>query len=114
MGLKDGDFDRDWQAPSDQPRPWTKQLGSRRVERIGWTWARKEIENYLIDPEVVARALGGMPRRPTGTGTSSIAPRARSRTIPPPEPPSAFFDRRFGRSRISGGGEGDAIDIIWV
>jgi hypothetical protein len=58
MGLKDGDFDRDWLAPSDQPQPWTKRLGARRIERIGWIWARKEIENYLIDPEVVARALG--------------------------------------------------------
>jgi hypothetical protein len=58
MGLKDGDFDRDWQAPSDQPRPWTKRVGAGRTERIGWIWARKEIENYLIDPEVVARALG--------------------------------------------------------
>ncbi|NER45404.1 MAG: hypothetical protein F6J92_01570 [Symploca sp. SIO1A3] len=26
-------------------------------EWIGWTWARKEIENYLIDPEVVQKAL---------------------------------------------------------
>ncbi len=26
--------------------------------RLGWSWARKEIENYLIDPVVVARSLG--------------------------------------------------------
>lgn len=25
---------------------------------VGWSWARKEIENYLIDPVVVKRALG--------------------------------------------------------
>ncbi|MEQ9001376.1 MAG: hypothetical protein RID53_33360 [Coleofasciculus sp. B1-GNL1-01] len=25
---------------------------------VGWSWARKEIENYLIDPAVVQRSLG--------------------------------------------------------
>ncbi len=57
MGLKDGDFDRDWRAPSDHPRPWTRTAGGKE-ERIGWSWARKEIETYLIDPEGVARAPG--------------------------------------------------------
>lgn len=26
--------------------------------QVGWKWERKEIENYLLDPEVVRRALG--------------------------------------------------------
>ena len=58
VGLKDADFDRDWNAPADRPEAWTKRLPGARIERIGWCWARKEIENYLIDPVVVARALG--------------------------------------------------------
>jgi hypothetical protein len=57
MGLKDADFNRVWNTPADRPEPWTKRLPGARIERIGWSWARKEIENYLIDPEVVARAL---------------------------------------------------------
>jgi hypothetical protein len=34
-----------------------KQLGGRTI-RLGWYWARTEIENYLIDPIVVTHALG--------------------------------------------------------
>ena len=48
MGLRDADFDRDWTAPSDRPEPWSKRLAGGRTERIGWSWARTEIENYLI------------------------------------------------------------------
>jgi hypothetical protein len=58
MGLKDADFDRVWNAPADRPEPWAKRLPGARIERMGWSWARKEIENHLIDPVVVARALG--------------------------------------------------------
>jgi hypothetical protein len=65
MGLKDGDFYREWTGPSDQPEPWSKRVSGGRTERIGWSWARTEIENYLIDPEVVARTLG--PKAPSPT-----------------------------------------------
>jgi hypothetical protein len=58
MGLKDGDFYREWVAPVDRPEPWSKQRPGGQTDRLGWSWARTEIENYLIDPEVVARALG--------------------------------------------------------
>ncbi len=44
MGLKDADFDRVWNAPADRPELWTKRLLGARIERIGWSWARKEIE----------------------------------------------------------------------
>jgi hypothetical protein len=58
MGLKDADFFRDWMTPGDSPDPWSKRVGGGSAVRLGWSWARKEIENYLIDPIVVARALG--------------------------------------------------------
>jgi hypothetical protein len=58
MGLKDGDFDREWDAPADRPEPWLKRRAGGQTDHLGWSWARTEIENYLIDPEVVARALG--------------------------------------------------------
>jgi hypothetical protein len=57
MGLKDADFQPDRNAIDDQPQAWSKALPGNQVVRVGWSWARKEIENYLIDPEVVARAL---------------------------------------------------------
>lgn len=52
-GLLDGDFVPDFQVPTAQPRQW---IGSDETH-LGWRWERKEIENYLIDPAVVQRAL---------------------------------------------------------
>ncbi|NER25226.1 MAG: DUF4435 domain-containing protein [Symploca sp. SIO1B1] len=50
--LVDRDFDcRDLATP-DHPLKCDYEQ-----EWVGWTWARKEIENYLIDPEVVQKAL---------------------------------------------------------
>src|SRR5262249_50855238 len=74
MGLRDGDFYRDWDAPSDQPVPWSKQRPGGQMERLGWSWARTEMENYLIDPEVVARALG--PKAPPPDRYREILDRA--------------------------------------
>jgi hypothetical protein len=53
-GLLDGDFVADFAIPTNQPRLWR---GSDKTH-LGWRWERKEIENYLVDPEVVRRALG--------------------------------------------------------
>jgi hypothetical protein len=58
MGLKDADFYSEWLRPGDTPEPWSKRVAGGREERLGWSWSRKEIENYLIDPNVVAWALG--------------------------------------------------------
>lgn len=57
-GLADGDFPRkpgEW-TPAPPCREWhvSTQKGQ---TMIGWMWRRKEIENYLVDPEVVGRAL---------------------------------------------------------
>jgi hypothetical protein len=68
MGLKDGDFDREWDAPSDRPEPWSRQRPGGRTERIGWSWARTEIENYLIDPRSSPGPSAPRPRHPTSTG----------------------------------------------
>lgn len=54
-GLIDGDFVQDWHSHrSDEPKRWET---SDRVH-LGWRWARKEIENYIIDPTLVSKALG--------------------------------------------------------
>lgn len=53
-GLCDGDFPRlpeTW-MPSDDAAEWT--VGT---ECLGWRWRRKEVENYLLDPVVLQRAL---------------------------------------------------------
>jgi len=57
VGLKDRDFDRDNSIPTNHPRNWYATDNNKKVQ-IGWYWERKEIENYLIDPEIVKRALG--------------------------------------------------------
>jgi len=55
-GLRDRDFDdADDTLPVCAPRQWLVDNNSL---RLGWLWERIEIENYLIDPEVVTRALG--------------------------------------------------------
>ncbi|NEP43148.1 MAG: hypothetical protein F6K35_29560, partial [Okeania sp. SIO2H7] len=55
--IKDRDFDDDDLTITNCPRIWEITENNKRVQ-IGWYWERKEIENYLIDPIVVNRALG--------------------------------------------------------
>ena len=54
-GLRDRDFDDEDLTIHDKPREWRVEAG--RVW-LGWYWERNTIENYLIDPAIVARALG--------------------------------------------------------
>ncbi len=56
-GIVDGDFRETWPtaAPLQEPEGWSGSDG----EILGWRWSHKEIENYLVDPDVVSRALGG-------------------------------------------------------
>ena len=54
-GLRDRDFDADDSPPVHAPRRW---LVDNDTLWLGWYWERTEIENYLVDPEVVGRALG--------------------------------------------------------
>lgn len=55
--LKDRDFDKDESPPTNTPRIWLAKVHDQNIQ-VGWSWERKEIENYLIDPEVVLHALG--------------------------------------------------------
>jgi len=52
-GIVDRDFAISWQLPTEKPCLWEKN-----GQILGWTWERKEIENYLLDPIVVQNALG--------------------------------------------------------
>ena len=63
-GMLDGDFisKGKWKRPHSKPRLWTKD----RNISFGWRWKRKEIENYLIDYEVIRRALGISAPKETG------------------------------------------------
>ncbi len=56
-GILDGDYisESDWETPKDKPHLWINRDES---PKFGWRWARKEIENYLLDYEVIRRALG--------------------------------------------------------
>lgn len=54
FGLLDRDFIEEWHVPNKQPCIW-KSKDSQIT--FGWRWERKEIENYLIDPDVVKKAL---------------------------------------------------------
>jgi hypothetical protein len=53
-GIRDSDFDRIHQLPAGQLRDW--RIENDRVW-LGWFWERAEIENYLLDPAIVARAF---------------------------------------------------------
>lgn len=52
--LRDRDFDDD--PPADRVRPRIHRCDGRVI--LGWAWCRHEIENYLLEPELVVRALG--------------------------------------------------------
>lgn len=56
FALRDRDFDADHSVPLEQLRPWATQDQGVSID-LGWMWERKEIENYLLDPIVVERAL---------------------------------------------------------
>lgn len=55
-GILDGDFLEAWKCPEGKPRVW--ESGEGIFPPLGWRWERKEIENYLIDPNIVAKSLG--------------------------------------------------------
>ena len=52
-GLRDRDLDD--LEPTNALREWSVESGT---VWMGWYWERVEIENYLIDPIIVQRALG--------------------------------------------------------
>lgn len=52
--LRDRDFDTD--PPVDLSAPTVDRVSQGTV--LGWRWCRHEIENYLLEPDLVARATG--------------------------------------------------------
>jgi hypothetical protein len=54
-GIRDRDLEVEAVRPTDQARLWCGDGGRL---WLGWYRERVEIENYLVDPQVVARALG--------------------------------------------------------
>jgi hypothetical protein len=103
-GLLDGDYTA-WQEPEQRPRQWNVNNGNVSVH-TGWRWERKEIENYLIDPAVVERALGGLPQHyieALETAASKIAAYQAARiTLTLNRPHSAPLQNSFGKLRGRG------------
>ncbi len=59
-GLRDRDFDDQLVVATSSPQPWLERVDNREC-LLGWKWARNSLENYLIDPAVVSRALNWSP-----------------------------------------------------
>ena len=62
--LRDADLDGEWPREKEHPQPWVERIAGGRTVQLGWLWSRTEIENYLIDPAVVAAALGSKAPEP--------------------------------------------------
>ena len=57
-GIRDRDFDDEESSESlSLPQKWSENWDDKE-EWLGWQWERREIENYLLDPQVVQKALG--------------------------------------------------------
>lgn len=55
--IRDRDFDFDPPNDRSRPEPHTRvQAGG--AEVLGWYWCRHEMESYLLEPAIVARAIG--------------------------------------------------------
>lgn len=104
FGVLDGDYAA-WQEPEQRPRQWQAVKDNSPVH-LGWRWERKEIENYLIDPAVVERALGGLPQHyieALETAASKIAAYQAARiTLTLNRPHSAPLQNSFGKLRGRG------------
>jgi len=55
--ILDRDFSKEWQKTKPLLNNWTVMENNQEV-LYGWYWQRKEIENYLLDPDVARKALG--------------------------------------------------------
>lgn len=53
-GILDRDFAKEWHPPKNQPCKWESRDHQ---TWFGWRWERNEIENYLLDPDIVSKAL---------------------------------------------------------
>jgi hypothetical protein len=99
--LLDRDFDVPWEPPQRRPIPWVEGNAL-----LGWRWERKELENYLLDPHVVRKALGW--ERPDESRYEGLLQNARDRLACYQAARIALFrcrprrvglSNRFGKSR---------------
>jgi len=93
--IVDRDFASVWQTPINKPHYW---------QGLGWHWDRKEVENYLLDPVVVQKALGA--NAPANYQTllenaaDLIAKYQAARTaLASYQNPRAWLNTKFGKSR---------------
>jgi hypothetical protein len=99
-GIVDRDFAISWQLPTDKPCLWEKD-----GQILGWNWERKEIENYLLDPIVVQKALGAKktPRNSPDlleTAADLIARYQAARlALVSCQPTRSWLDPKFGKQR---------------
>ncbi len=75
--LRDADLDSPWPRERERPQQWVKNTAGGQSVNLGWLWSRTEVENYVIDPNVVASALGF--DAPTQTQYQEILVRATER-----------------------------------
>jgi hypothetical protein len=74
--IRDRDFDFLEDQQLGQAHPWSVER-RKEINRIGWYWERREIENYLIDPIVIANTLND--KVDLATYQSELAQEAKNR-----------------------------------
>jgi hypothetical protein len=52
VAVKDRDFDSDDSLPQNTPRNWSARVNNQTIQ-VGWSWERKEIENYLKEHDAM-------------------------------------------------------------
>jgi hypothetical protein len=55
--IRDRDFPEKWTGASQKVLDWITPDHLGVMKQWGWIWARREIENYLIDPIIVQKSL---------------------------------------------------------
>ncbi|MDR2643693.1 MAG: hypothetical protein LBC74_12965, partial [Planctomycetaceae bacterium] len=55
--IRDRDFPEKWTGASQKVLDWITPDHLGVMKQWGWIWARREIENYLIDPVIVRKSL---------------------------------------------------------
>lgn len=72
FAVRDRDFPKEWNVPDGTVLDWITPDHRSQMKHWGWIWPRKEIENYLIDPIIVQKALDVHRQRKTMTGEFDI------------------------------------------
>jgi len=54
--ILDRDYVIHWTQPKNHPVAWEVTHNNEQIQ-LGWFWERKEIENYLVDPDIVGKVF---------------------------------------------------------